>query len=120
MGMRLGVLQELDDSRLDERQARQVPSVDWIKLDRSLEAILCRGCLLVVETTHVGFLNILGRLHPFVLNLPPQWAALEEVLVDAKVGADAATAELHDKFKLKQLLYQIKASLLVVACFLAK
>jgi len=54
------------------------------------------------------------------LDLPPQWAAFKEVLVDAKVGADPATAELYDKFELKQLLYQIVASLLVVAGFLSE
>jgi hypothetical protein len=118
--MRLRVLQELDDSRLDERQARQVPGINWIKLDRGLKAVLYRGDLLVVETAPVSFLRLLGCIHSFVLNLPPKWAALEEVLMDAKVGADAATAELHDKLKLKELLYQIETSLLVVACFLPK
>ncbi len=79
-----------------------MPGINRIELDRNLEATLCRrGSLLVVETTTVGLLSILGRIHPFVLNLPPQWAALEEILMYAKVGANAATAELHDKFELK-------------------
>ena len=114
------MLQELDDSRLDERQAGQVPSINWIKLDRGSKAVLYRGGLLVVDTTPVSFLRLLGCIDPLVLNLPPKWAALKEVLMYAKVGADAATAELHDKLKLKQLLYQIETSLLVVTCFLPK
>jgi hypothetical protein len=40
--------------------------------------------------------------------------------MDAKVGADAATAELYDEFKLEQLFYEIETTLLVVARFLAK
>jgi hypothetical protein len=40
--------------------------------------------------------------------------------VDAEVAADTATAELHDEFEFKQLLYQIEARLLVVARFLSE
>lgn len=111
--MRLRVLQELDDSGLDEGQTRQVPSINLFKLDRSLEVILCRGGHLIVEI-------ISGSLKTFVLNLPPQRAAFKEVLMDAKVGANATTAELYDEFKLQQLLYQIETSFLVVACLPAK
>ena len=96
-----------------------MPSIDWIELDRRLGTILRQGRLLVIDATSLS-LGTLGRIPIFVLDLTPKRAAFEEVLVDAKVGTDTATTKLYDEFEFEQLLYQIEASLLVVARFLAE